>query len=277
VSRRSDDADSVVYVVQANWGGPIKIGTARRGRIEQRIKELQTGNPSRLVVRQLLPGGRSVETELHERFSHLRMVGEWFECTDEVRNTLDCCWENESTGSQVGTDSAGESEPIYQWSLRSHGRNFRGRLRLIYEVNGSSISDNWYPHELSAQGVWSQWRKWIDRHNEYQRDPERVIPISWYVTSPDVAHFEAAPFTTTCDDDCNWLTHYTWPVNEVTLAPVSWTRITIEKCHWSEFGASKGGFIEELTGWRPSALQQSVSVTHLERAANISAPCWELL
>lgn len=270
MSGRASEEESVVYVVQASWGGPVKIGTARRGRVEQRLKELQTGNPARLVVRQLLTGGRGVENELHLRFAHLRLSGEWFLCTDEIRNALNCCWDNEQDGCSLGVDVPGEGEPIYEWSLRKSGgnRTFHGRLRLIYEVNGSAISDNWLPHEKSASAVWDEWRRWITRTYDHE-DELRMVPISWYVTSPDVPQFEAAPFTTSWAENNDWLTHYTWPINESTGVPVSWARIPIEKNYWSERGGTKGGFIEELTGWRPSPLQPFVSVTQLEMMANI--------
>jgi hypothetical protein len=33
-------------------------------------------------------GGREPETELHQRFAHLRCNGEWFEINEEVRQFL---------------------------------------------------------------------------------------------------------------------------------------------------------------------------------------------
>lgn len=260
MSQRADEDEQVVYIVQASWGGPIKIGTARRGRVTKRLKEIQTGNPSHLVVRKIMPGGWLRERALHSEFAHLRLRGEWFECTDEIRNALDCCWGQEEDGSTLGYDTPGEGEPVYEWQLLSHNYNkFKGRLRLVYEVDGSSLSDEWLPHERSAHELWADWRRWLDA-SQYDKDEVAII---WSVTSPDVSVFEAAPFTTSFSPR-DWLTHYSWPVNSETLLPVMWARIPIEQHHWSESAATKGGFVTQVTGWQPSPLQKSVSVRQLE-------------
>ena len=67
-----------VYFVQADAGGPVKIGTGRTSGIRQRLSSLQTGNPYRLVVRRLVSGDERLERTLHTHFQSYRLVGEWF-------------------------------------------------------------------------------------------------------------------------------------------------------------------------------------------------------
>lgn len=76
----------VVYFIQAGMDGPIKIGFARDP--WKRLEELQPGNPYALYLRATLPGGRRTEAKLHQRFAHLRLVGEWFEPEQEISDLM---------------------------------------------------------------------------------------------------------------------------------------------------------------------------------------------
>lgn len=58
---------SVVYYVERD--GLVKIGTSTQ--VEQRVKALR----GRLLA--VEPGGHNRESQLHERFEHLRVMGEW--------------------------------------------------------------------------------------------------------------------------------------------------------------------------------------------------------
>lgn len=68
--------NSVTYLVQGEHGGPIKIGLSNPTGLGSRLASLQTGYPYRLVVVRLEEG--NYEAELHHRFAHLRLHGEWF-------------------------------------------------------------------------------------------------------------------------------------------------------------------------------------------------------
>ena len=65
-----------VYFVQAVDGGPIKIGISFDP--TSRLRSIQTGSHSKLIVIGTIPGGRRKERELHERFREFRLNGEWF-------------------------------------------------------------------------------------------------------------------------------------------------------------------------------------------------------
>lgn len=84
--RDADDTSAnVVYIVQAESGGPVKIGHTSWGARERRLAELQTGNPQRLVFRRIVDGERWLERALHEYYSDHRLEGEWFALCDDLR------------------------------------------------------------------------------------------------------------------------------------------------------------------------------------------------
>lgn len=71
----------VTYFIQGEGGGPIKIGISTRAGLQNRLSSIQTGHPDRLVVR-IMRGNR--EREMHLRFAHLRLAGEWFHADGEL-------------------------------------------------------------------------------------------------------------------------------------------------------------------------------------------------
>lgn len=76
VSERQDDR--WVYVVSSEDNPKVvKIGVA--GNIERRIKNLQVGAPTQIILRWSARGGLPLESHLHETFRRRRMSGEWFD------------------------------------------------------------------------------------------------------------------------------------------------------------------------------------------------------
>lgn len=65
-----------VYFIQ-DAGGEIKIGFSDRDPMV-RLSAMQTGNPRELRLLASIPGTRGTEQELHARFDHVRIRGEWF-------------------------------------------------------------------------------------------------------------------------------------------------------------------------------------------------------
>jgi hypothetical protein len=76
-----------VYFIQAEDGGPIKIGLA--GDPTKRLSELQRTSPQRLRILATEPGSASHERELHERFAEHRLHGEWFAPCPELLALID--------------------------------------------------------------------------------------------------------------------------------------------------------------------------------------------
>lgn len=70
-----------VYFI-SDEDGYIKIGKASN--VETRFNQLQTASRQELTVLAVKRGGHVLEGELHERFSHLRVRGEWFKGDEEL-------------------------------------------------------------------------------------------------------------------------------------------------------------------------------------------------
>jgi hypothetical protein len=81
-SQPSMELRGYVYFFQAEIGGPIKIG--RSFDPDVRLRDLQLMSPFRLRQLALIPGSIDKEAELHRRFSHSRLHGEWFAESDEL-------------------------------------------------------------------------------------------------------------------------------------------------------------------------------------------------
>jgi hypothetical protein len=69
-----------VYFVQAEAGGPIKIGLTTNP--DRRLAVLQTSSPLKLRYTRLLEGDRKREQRYHDRWRRHRLWGEWFEAVD---------------------------------------------------------------------------------------------------------------------------------------------------------------------------------------------------
>lgn len=85
IARAIEDAianrdGSSVYFAAA--GDRIKIGWSRH--VATRIGQLQVGNPDPVTLLATMPGGVSKERELHRRFAHARLAGEWFTATPDL-------------------------------------------------------------------------------------------------------------------------------------------------------------------------------------------------
>jgi hypothetical protein len=71
-----------VYFIQAERGGPIKIGYA----VDElkRFHNIQTSHHETLVLRHAIIGDLETEREIHERFRKDRLRGEWFHPSPEL-------------------------------------------------------------------------------------------------------------------------------------------------------------------------------------------------
>lgn len=74
-----DQRRPVVYFVQGENGGPIKIG--RTDDLAKRLVGLSTSSPERLVVLAAVPGTAADERAVHDHFAAARHKGEWFHPT----------------------------------------------------------------------------------------------------------------------------------------------------------------------------------------------------
>jgi hypothetical protein len=77
---------TLIYAIQGEAGGPVKIGVATD--IEARFRTIQSCSPVPLVVRAVQLGGYQEEEELHFRFRSSRLHGEWFEPSKEMERVF---------------------------------------------------------------------------------------------------------------------------------------------------------------------------------------------
>lgn len=77
--------NSGVYFIQGEITKRIKIGHSDD--IKGRIKSLEGSEPLRLI--HVIPNATTkTELSLHKKFSHLRVIGEWFEGTQELAHYI---------------------------------------------------------------------------------------------------------------------------------------------------------------------------------------------
>lgn len=66
--------DSATCNIKIGRTGPFSVGDG----VDARIKSLQIGNPSPLVLLAVVDGGFEEEAHLHQLFASHRLAGEWF-------------------------------------------------------------------------------------------------------------------------------------------------------------------------------------------------------
>ncbi|HEY9768560.1 MAG TPA: GIY-YIG nuclease family protein [Coleofasciculaceae cyanobacterium] len=76
-----------VYFIHSEESNTIKIGRAKN--VEKRLKSLQTANPYELKIIKMfkVKGGKAaqeLEHDLHQKFDHLRLSGEWFKAEPKL-------------------------------------------------------------------------------------------------------------------------------------------------------------------------------------------------
>ncbi|MCP1832864.1 GIY-YIG nuclease family protein [Bradyrhizobium sp. USDA 4545] len=74
------------YVYLAYSAGRIKIGTSRE--VKSRHRGLNTQSPHPVTVILAVPGGTELERKLHDCLGSLRVHGEWFSITRDMRRLL---------------------------------------------------------------------------------------------------------------------------------------------------------------------------------------------
>lgn len=72
-------ATSVVYFVQGEHGGPIKVGYTSSASIDRRLAQMQTGSPARLRAVLTIEGDTRAEAWLHRLFAADWIHGEWYQ------------------------------------------------------------------------------------------------------------------------------------------------------------------------------------------------------
>ena len=74
----------MIYLIYCSKTKTCKIGYSYNP--DNRLKELQTGNPYHLELITTVPGDISIEKDIHSKFNHLKLKGEWFNYTQEIKD-----------------------------------------------------------------------------------------------------------------------------------------------------------------------------------------------
>ncbi|MEU4439117.1 hypothetical protein [Micromonospora chalcea] len=167
-------------------------------------------------------------------------------------------------------------DPDREWEFATHRSSYNRTvpLDLYWELDGDPLTDDWTPDEITAAELWD---RWIDRYINRPRRPRPTpytVTIYWSVQGPGVS--ETAPFQDWTSRDLSrqpedFLSFYTWPVDPKTGERLQWTRLPVVDKLWQPHG-TKGGFIQELTGWKPSPLQTTVNIDQIAQAAGVRRP-----
>ncbi|MFD6921300.1 hypothetical protein ACFV99_13945 [Streptomyces sp. NPDC059944] len=147
----------------------------------------------------------------------------------------------------------------WTFSNRLSRHEFTVPLRLYWEVNGDPLTDDYTPDDMNAAELWEMW---FSRY--WKGDPAKIY---WFISGGQV--FEGAPFSNNIGGHDHFLTHFTWPVNSVSGEPVNWVRLPVRDKLWNKDHGDKGGFIQELTGWKPSPFQASFDAEKIARLAGL--------
>jgi Meiotically up-regulated gene 113 len=75
--RANGRAPEVIYLIQTE-SGPIKVGRAKASVVERRLANLQIACWEPLRLLGTLPSDSQDEREIHRRFAHVHIRGEWF-------------------------------------------------------------------------------------------------------------------------------------------------------------------------------------------------------
>lgn len=86
----NDVGGHLYFMVAEN--GPIKIG--RSSRPDDRLKEVQFGNPWRVTLARIENGNGIAEIDWHKEFAEYAMKGEWFAPNERLYNYLALPWDS---------------------------------------------------------------------------------------------------------------------------------------------------------------------------------------
>lgn len=160
---------------------------------------------------------------------------------------------------------AKKETPSWRFSSRTHpGYEREGVLVAYWEAYLDPISDDYTPREIGARDLFDQWCKRV-----YQKFPNGLVPISWFVRCEEQGVLEGMPFQFEHFPNSfphDFLTFFTWPINTATGEPLNWLTLPVADKLWNRDRANKGGFIQEATRWKPAILQPYVYLPSLTRA-----------
>ena len=162
-----------------------------------------------------------------------------------------------------------------QWTFETvqYGNSRTTELTLYWEAYGDPISDDYTTDEISATDLFHLWTLRLENGQWDEEIGDGWVSIFWTIRGQ--ATFEHAPFDPMHPalrlgiEAEDFLTFFTWPTRD-SGEEVNWLRLPVVDKLWRpEAEITKGGFIQEATGWKPGPYQPYAHVPTLMRAAGI--------
>lgn len=85
--------EDIVYFILDSYSNSVKIGYSTIKGLKKRVENLQIGTPYELKLLGIVWGDKKIEKELHKKFKHSRIRGEWFHYTQELEEYLNESWD----------------------------------------------------------------------------------------------------------------------------------------------------------------------------------------
>ncbi|MFE9461680.1 hypothetical protein [Streptomyces californicus] len=168
--------------------------------------------------------------------------------------------------------------PGYVWRFTSKSNHtapveYLEKLALRFEVAQADLSDGYQPVDITPEALWAAWADTV-ANTYHQQHPDQFrpgeVPIYWTVDCPGKGMIEPPPHLPGYTED--FLTYYTHPVHAVTDERLNWLRLPVLDSQWNETITDRGGFIQQVTGWKPSPLQPTMDVRQIGAAAGLYVP-----
>ena len=176
------------------------------------------------------------------------------------------------------------ADTIWEWRSRSTGVVRRAPLYLHWKADGDEVSESCNPEEMDGPAVWRLWIDTLVANNRLETIAgPGWVRLYWYVRGLRVGTFPTVPPDVAgglfaCTERSLMATHqafldyFTWPVHLVNRTPVNWLRLPVPDKYWNADRMSRGGFIQEATGWKPAPLQPFIHIPTMARCAGLYAP-----
>ncbi|MBY5948780.1 hypothetical protein [Photobacterium rosenbergii] len=148
-------------------------------------------------------------------------------------------------------------------NLRNKDYVITGQMVAKYEVNFTDWACS-YAGELDVNELFDWWVEEARQHY-----PSGYIDIQWFVSLYDQPFKpEFFPEEDSLPWENDFLDYFSHPVEIETGESVNWASLPVIHPRWDDECKQAGGFIEQVTGWKPTLLQSRVSIDSLVEAAD---------
>jgi hypothetical protein len=154
-------------------------------------------------------------------------------------------------------------------SLENPDYTWKSALEAYWEIWRDPIGDDFAPDETPAAELLHRWA--AEAQTQFLNG---LVPIYWVVRGDGIDGY--IPFQYEHDPEPEsretFLDLFTWPVDVASGERLNWLELPVVDKIWISKSASKGGFIQQATRWKPSILQPFVYLPALLSVLSLSSP-----